>query len=127
MTSNIYAIIWTTTPWTLPANQAISFSSKLQYALIRLNQFDGYYIIAENLISELKAAMSVENIETILTFNGTELINSLYSHPLGVENDLPFLDGTHVSGDKGTGLVHTAPAHGFDDYLIGIANDIPMV
>lgn len=123
----MYAIIWTTTPWTLPSNQAISFNPELKYALIKLNGSNEYYIIAEELKSSLQTTLSeAATIETIICFDGNLLFECKYLHPLNSNNELPFLPAKHVLSDKGTGLVHTAPCHGFEDYLVAMENNIPL-
>lgn len=124
-TRPMYALIWTTTPWTLPANQAICFNANLQYSIISLENSDAYYIIADDLISALEETLSTP-IEKHHTFAGQLLDQCQYADPLETVHNLPFLSATHVQSDKGTGLVHTAPAHGFDDYLISLKHKITM-
>lgn len=125
--SPLYALIWTTTPWTLPANQAICFNPSLQYSIIRLDNHDDHYIIADDLIAELQKSLELSSpIEKRFTFSGEELEQCQYTHPVANEHDLPFLPAKYVLSDKGTGLVHTAPAHGFDDYLTSLKHKIPL-
>lgn len=126
-TQPLYAIIWTTTPWTLPANQAICYNPSLQYSIIRLANRDDHYIIADDLITELEKSLEVSSpIEKLFTFDGGALEQCQYTHPLDTEQNMPFLPAKYVLSDKGTGLVHTAPAHGFDDYLTSLKHKIPM-
>lgn len=126
-TKPLYALIWSTTPWTLPANQAICFNPSIQYAIIRLNKSDHHYIIAADLITELEKSLKLSSpIETVFAFAGDALEQCQYAHPLSDEQDLPFLPADYVVADKGTGLVHTAPAHGRDDYLTSLKHKIPM-
>lgn len=124
---DLYALIWTTTPWTLPANQAICFNVNIQYSLIRLNDQPDYYIIATELIPKLKETLESFDIEDVASLQSTDLNECTYIHPIDRTTELPFLNGAHVTSDVGTGLVHTAPSHGFDDYLICLAANIPIV
>lgn len=120
-----FALIWTTTPWTLPANQAISFNSTLKYVLISLGNDQESYIVAESVLADLQRSMKSREISVTgdVTCNLSQLN---YTHPLDSTQSLPFIDGAHVSSSKGTGLVHTAPSHGFDDFLVCLKNNIPV-
>lgn len=124
---DLYALIWTTTPWTLPANQAICFNSSLQYSVVRLNDETEYYIVGSDLIPKLKESLESIDLEEVTRVNATDLTNCTYLHPIDKTTDLPFLKAGHVTADTGTGLVHTAPSHGFDDYLICLNEKIPIV
>lgn len=119
---SVYALIWTTTPWTLPANQAVCFNSELTYALVKLSGTDGQYIVASSLVHELTG-----EVQVLTEFAGTELAGCTYEHPIDSDSVLPFLSGKHVQSTKGTGLVHTAPAHGPDDFLVALEHKIPIV
>lgn len=124
---NLFALIWTTTPWTLPANQAICFNETLEYSLIQLNDKPEYYIIGTDLIPKLKQTLDTIDIEEVTTVQPTDLHECTYVHPIDRNTELPFLIGSHVTSDVGTGLVHTAPSHGFDDYLVCLAANISIV
>lgn len=125
---DLYALIWTTTPWTLPANQAISFNANIQYSVIRLNDEPNYYIIGTELIPVLREKLESFDIEVVASLqNSADLNECTYLHPIDRTTELPFLSGGHVTSDVGTGLVHTAPSHGFDDYLVCLAANIPIV
>lgn len=124
---DLYALIWTTTPWTLPANQAICFNANIEYSLIRLNDEPNYYIIGTDLIPKLKETLETFDIEHVTTVQSADLKECTYHHPIDRATELPFLIGDHVTSDVGTGLVHTAPSHGFDDYLVCIDAKIPIV
>ena len=119
-------VIWTTTPWTIPGNRAISFSSKISYGLYEVQQApDGNwakkgerYILADKLADAVMAAAKVEAFARIADADPNGLV---CDHPLaamGYAFDVPLLDGNHVTDDTGTGFVHTAPGHGADDYNI---------
>ncbi|KRB01558.1 isoleucine--tRNA ligase [Devosia sp. Root685] len=124
-------VIWTTTPWTIPANRAISFSSKIAYSLYRVTAApDGnwavvgdQYILADNLAEDVMKKAKVEAYEKVFPVSAEMLAGALTEHPLrghadGYNFDVPLLDGEHVTDDAGTGFVHTAPGHGLDDFGI---------
>jgi isoleucyl-tRNA synthetase len=112
---NFYALIWTTTPWTIPANLAISANPSLSYSLVAASE--KYYIVATDLVSNLAATFEQELVVKA-TFPGEVLEHTIAQHPL-FDRQSPILLGTHVTAESGTGLVHTAPGHGQDDYAIG--------
>lgn len=124
---DLYALIWTTTPWTLPANQATCFNPNFQYTIVRLNDLPEYYIVGADIIPKLKESLESIEFEEVASFSGTDLENCTYLHPIDKETELPFISGSHVTADVGTGLVHTAPSHGFDDYLVCLDAKIPIV
>ncbi|RKD75438.1 isoleucyl-tRNA synthetase [Sinobaca qinghaiensis] len=109
-------LIWTTTPWTIPANLAIAVHPELTYVSVRHN--DKKYIVAEGLLEQLKTELEWEEAETLRTFKGEELEHVMTSHPIYGRDSLVIL-GDHVTLDAGTGCVHTAPGHGEDDYVVG--------
>ncbi len=112
---NLYALIWTTTPWTIPANLAISANPALSYSLVAAGE--KYYIVATDLVSNLAATFEQE-LAIVATFPGEVLEHTIAQHPL-FDRQSPILLGAHVTAESGTGLVHTAPGHGQDDYAIG--------
>ncbi len=126
-------VIWTTTPWTLPGNRAISFSSKIAYGLYEVTaapegnwaKTGDRYILADKLAADVFKAAKVEAYEKRATVSAFELRHLLCDHPLAHLRyvfDVPLLDGDHVTDDTGTGFVHTAPGHGRDDFDIWMAN-----
>ncbi|UXZ05246.1 isoleucine--tRNA ligase [Moraxella nasicaprae] len=119
----LQAVIWTTTPWTLPANQAISVHSELDYVIVKSEK--GYFIIAESLKDDFAKNTHLENYELIATIKGNEFTALNAQHPLIAERQVPIITGEHVTADSGTGLVHTAPAHGVDDYNVGKLYNLP--
>lgn len=121
--SKIYALIWTTTPWTLPANQAICFNEGLKYNLVRI--VGDFYIVGADTIENLRKELDAE-IEIIKELDSTSLQNLDYHHPINHAEILPFINASHVQADKGTGLVHTAPSHGPDDFLVFLNKKIPL-
>lgn len=118
----VAAIIWTTTPWTLPANEAISVNPKLNYGLYELS--DKYVILATDL-AEINLLKYKQPIKLINNFKGKELEGLLFKHPF-LNKTVPIVCGDHVTTEAGTGLVHTAPAHGIDDYVVGSKYNLPV-
>jgi len=119
-------LIWTTTPWTIPANKAISVNAELDYVLVEMGEH-GRVIVAEGLLEACAKRYGVVSPSVLGSVKGVALERQTYTHPFdaaGVAK--PILCGDHVTLDAGTGLVHTAPAHGVDDYNIGVANNIPV-
>lgn len=115
---SIHAIIWTTTPWTLPANQAICAGNEIEYALVA-TECD-YIVVAKNLVEDaLKRYPFITEGKAVSTVKGSALENIKFEHPF-YNRQVPMILGEHATDDAGTGLVHTAPAHGMDDYLVGV-------
>jgi len=114
-----YAIIWTTTPWTLPANQAVSVHPEFDYDLIQTSK--GLLILAQGLAQATLARYGETDAKTIATCKGLALEHAKLQHPFD-NRQVPIVCGDHVTTDAGTGLVHTAAAHGNDDWLVMRAN-----
>ncbi|KAL0121316.1 hypothetical protein PUN28_006682 [Cardiocondyla obscurior] len=119
----LYALIWTTTPWSLLANQAIAFSNKIVYCVVEDNS-KNLYILAQECLTNIEQKLGP--LKLITTITGQELAETKYFHPI-TKQRLPFLHGHHVTTDVGTGLVHTAPAHGPEDFLIAIENNLSVL
>ncbi|WP_275789204.1 isoleucine--tRNA ligase [Pararhizobium gei] len=125
-------VIWTTTPWTIPGNRAISFSSRIEYGLYEVteavNEFGpqpGERLIFAKRLAEDCATKAKVKLSLISDVSGKELAAITCAHPLaalGYDFTVPLLDGDHVTDDAGTGFVHTAPSHGRDDFEIWMAN-----
>ena len=115
-------LIWTTTPWTLIANLAITVSPRFEYSLVKLG--DRVTIVASELIENVAAKAGVTP-EVLATAKGAALVGLRYSHGL-CDRTCPIISGDHVTLEDGTGLVHTAPGHGTDDYIVGLANDLEI-
>ena len=109
-------VIWTTTPWTIPANLGISVHPELEYVVVSAN--GSKYLVAEALLESVKKEFGWEDAEVVQKVKGSELENILASHPLYDRDSLVML-GEHVTTDAGTGCVHTAPGHGEDDFHVG--------
>ncbi|GHD60686.1 isoleucine--tRNA ligase [Jeongeupia chitinilytica] len=118
-----YAIIWTTTPWTLPANQAVCVHPELTYDLIATPR--GLLVLAADLAESALKRYGIEAAEVIAKAHGSRLNLLQLQHPF-LDRQVPVILGEHVTTDAGTGLVHTAPAHGLDDYLVGLHYHLPV-
>ena len=121
--ARVVAVIWTTTPWTLPANQAVSVHPELQYDLLKTPL--GYLVIASELVASCAARYGFDGgAELVSSCFGRALENLPLQHPFQ-ERIVPVICGEHVTLEAGTGLVHTAPAHGLDDYFVGLKYNLP--
>ncbi|MGB3620147.1 isoleucine--tRNA ligase [Ketobacter sp. MCCC 1A13808] len=114
-------VIWTTTPWTLPANQAVALSRDLEYSLVELDAGNGNEIIllASDLVETVCKRYGVESFVVLETTTGINLENTLLRHPF-IDRVVPVVMGDHVTTDAGTGAVHIAPDHGLDDFNVGL-------
>ncbi len=119
---SVSVLIWTTTPWTIPANLAISFNPKFEYVAIDTPQ--GVTIVAEGLLPQVSEALGWDRA-VIARFPGTKLQRVLFRHPF-LERDSLGLLGEHVTLEQGTGAVHTAPGHGQEDFVICQRYGIPV-
>ncbi|EGO8845599.1 isoleucine--tRNA ligase [Enterococcus faecalis] len=117
-------VIWTTTPWTLPANLGISVNPDFTYVEVKA---DGRkFVIAKDLLTTVKEAIGWEEVEVLREFSGEKLDRMTAQHPFYDRTSLVML-GDHVTLDAGTGLVHTAPGHGEDDYIVSRKYDLPVI
>ena len=144
-TDGPYVVIWTTTPWTIPANRAVSFSNKIVYNLYKVTEMEesdfepwsksgDLLIVADELWENVRKAGLIKNFEVVREVKVEDLENMVLDHPLkkmkeedGSVNTVynfpvPLLEGSHVTADAGTGFVHTAPSHGEDDYVVWMSN-----
>src|ERR1700733_11337137 len=112
----VYTIIWTTTPWTLPASLAVAFHPDFEY--VALQQDGEVYIVAEALAAATKAACGLEGAHEIARFPGARMERVTFAHPF-LDRSILGVTATYVTTDQGTGAVHTAPAHGVDDFATG--------
>ena len=127
ISGDAFAVIWTTTPWTLPASQAISAGADVVYQLIDTPK--GKLVLAKDLAEAALQRYGFTDTAALAEADGSRLENLLLSHPF-LPRDIPMLNGEHVTTDAGTGLVHTAPSHGLEDYFVclkyGIKLDNPV-
>ncbi|MGA3048397.1 MAG: isoleucine--tRNA ligase [Terracidiphilus sp.] len=112
----VYTIIWTTTPWTLPASMAVAFNPDFEY--VALEAGDQVYIIAAELATDVVVAAELGETTELAQFKGAALDRSTFQHPFLTRDVLGVL-ATYVTADQGTGAVHTAPSHGVDDFYTG--------
>ncbi|WP_151717759.1 isoleucine--tRNA ligase [Gemmobacter serpentinus] len=134
-------VIWTTTPWTIPQNRAVSFGPEIAYGLYRVtavaegatSQVGETVLLADKLAEEVMKSGKVTGFEKVRVVSAEELRGLTLAHPYRglAENkewdyDVPMLPGDHVTDDAGTGFVHTAPSHGDDDYQMGLKFGLPM-
>ncbi|MDP2125918.1 MAG: isoleucine--tRNA ligase [Pseudohongiella sp.] len=124
LTLPMSVVIWTTTPWTLPANQAVCLNGTLEYALLRCTvseeRGEELLVIAADLQDEVIARYGVESVQRLGVARGAAFERALLKHPF-VNKQVPVLLGDHVTTDAGTGAVHTAPDHGMEDFVAGQA------
>jgi len=116
-------IIWTTTPWTLPANLAIAFHPDLDYVAVEVGP--KIYLVARGLLEATAQALGWSEPHVLLEVRGADLAGGRARHPW-LDRDSVFLFGEHVTLEQGTGCVHTAPGHGYEDYEIGLANGLDI-
>lgn len=115
--------IWTTTPWTLPANEGVSLNPELSYVLVEVN--DEALLIAEGLLVQTMQRYKVKKYREIAKAPGEKFLGVTLRHPF-YDKEVPVVLGEHVTVDSGTGAVHTAPAHGVDDYAMGLKYHLPL-
>lgn len=116
-------LIWTTTPWTLPANLAVAVHPKLEYSAVKTNK--GTLILASALLEQVVEECGLEDVETMVTFSGAQLEKLGARHPF-IDRPSPILLADYVTTESGTGCVHTAPGHGTEDYITGINNGLEV-
>ena len=114
---NTEFMIWTTTPWTIPANLAICVGPEIEYSLVK-NEEGRLFVVAKERVEALKDILGFKQLDIQQTVFGWELENATYIHPL-YDRVSPVILGDHVTTEDGTGLVHTAPGHGEDDFIVG--------
>ena len=130
-------VIWTTTPWTIPGNRAIAYGPEIDYALIEVGTTSEKsravpgerLVIAAPLVEATAKDAGIAQWKVLGTFKGSALRGTVARHPLrgrGYDFDVPLLPGEHVTVEQGTGLVHTAPGHGVEDFEIGRAHDLEV-
>ncbi len=113
----LFVVIWTTTPWTLPANLAVAFHPDIEYVSVQV--VDEVWILAKERVAEVMKGAAIEDYNILSTFSAVGLENRHCRHPF-MERDALFVLADYVTTDAGTGCVHTAPGHGTDDYLTGL-------
>jgi isoleucyl-tRNA synthetase len=119
--------IWTTTPWTLPANRAVAVHPQIDYSLVEFDLGDGgeRLFVATELVGAVMNTLGVTTWVIIAAAKGADLERMLLQHPF-YDRQVPVILGDHVTLDAGTGAVHTAPGHGLDDYVVGRRYDLEV-
>ena len=124
-------IIWTTTPWTIPANKALAYNKNFKYVIIEVEDENDYknkqIVVCEDLLKSVLENCKIKKFKKILGFHGEEFKGTICSHPFlkkGFEYDIPMLDAEFVTKEDGTGIVHCAPSHGPDDFNLCLKNNI---
>ena len=118
-------VIWTTTPWTMPANLGISLHPEFDYVAVRANG-DQHYVVAKELLEAFAKDCALEDYAVVATFKATAFERATARHPIFDNETSLVMLGEHVTLDQGTGCVHTAPGHGADDFIIGQAYGLPV-
>ncbi|MDJ0798410.1 MAG: isoleucine--tRNA ligase [Calothrix sp. MO_167.B12] len=128
--------IWTTTPWTIPGNLAVAVNPELNYAVVEVSRKGAeaqreeggfrYLIVAADLVESLAETLELE-LSVKATFKGQDLEHSTYKHPLFDRESPVVVGGDYITTESGTGLVHTAPGHGQEDYIVGQRYNLPIL
>ena len=120
-------VIWTTTPWTLPANQAVALNPELEYVVVQVEGDHGAerLIVAESLLKDVMIRYGFEDHKVLAYCQGSDLEGLNLCHPF-YNREVPIIVGDHVTTEAGTGAVHTAPGHGQDDYVVGSRYGLPI-
>lgn len=117
---NTYMVVWTTTPWTIPASEGITIDATFDYAIVQHDDDERKYVLAADLVNADAELFGWNDVKIVKTVKGAELENVLCQHPFYPERKLVTMLGDFVTTDAGTGLVHTAPGFGEDDFNIGV-------
>ncbi len=127
-------VIWTTTPWTIPANKALAYNESLDYLLIEVNDNGDFknkkIVIADALTDTVVKDTKIQSFKKLKSFKGKNLKGTICNHPflkLGYEYDIPMLEASFVTTEQGTGIVHCAPSHGPDDFNLCMNNGIKAI
>ena len=127
-------VIWTTTPWTIPANKALAFNSSIEYSVLEIEDLEFFkekkIVVAKNLIPSIVKECNINNYKELKNFKGSEFEGVICSHPfikMDFNYNVPMLDAQFVNLDQGTGIVHCAPSHGPDDFNLCLKNNIPSL
>jgi isoleucyl-tRNA synthetase len=131
--SDLGVAIWTTTPWTIPGNLAVAVNADLNYAVVEVSRPESeaqsnfkYLIVAADLVERLSSTLGVE-LTVKATFKGNDLEHTTYRHPLFDRESPIVVGGDYITTESGTGLVHTAPGHGQEDYIVGQRYGLPIL
>lgn len=123
--SSVNALIWTTQPWTIPANQAVCYMPNAKYSLVKCLNTEELYLLGAECIDSTAAILGTQ-FEILQTVNGSDLEGGVCTHPTIPGRQSRLLPANHVTMQKGTGLVHTAPAHGMEDYSVASQHELSV-
>ena len=121
-------IIWTTTPWTIPANKALAYNKDIDYSVLEISKKK--IIVAEKLVNSVIESCELKNFKVLKSFKGDLFKNTICSHPfkkLGYKFDVPMLEANFVTLEQGTGIVHCAPSHGPDDFNLCLKHGMKAI
>ena len=132
--NNCDIVIWTTTPWTIPANKALAYNESLDYLVIKILD-EGEYnnrriVVAEALLESIIKDCKIQNFKNLKKFKGKDFKGTICKHPffnIGYDLEIPMLEGRFVTTEQGTGIVHCAPSHGPDDFNLCLNNGIKAI
>lgn len=124
---NTYMVVWTTTPWTIPASEGITLDATFDYSVVQPKGEDRKFVVATELLADCAEKFGWEDVQTLKTVKGQELDRVLCQHPFYPERKLVTMMGDFVTLDAGTGLVHTAPGFGEDDFRVGKQYDLDIL
>ena len=130
-TPGVRALIWTTTPWTIPANTGLSVHPDFDYVVVGTSNH-GPLLVADGLLADVTSSCALENVTELLRLRGAELVGLRFQHPLHAldpifDRESPICPANYVTLDTGTGIVHTAPGHGPDDYITGMKHGLRVL
>ena len=130
-TPGVRVLIWTTTPWTIPANTGLSVHPDFDYVVVGTSNH-GPLLVADGLLADVTSSCALENVTELLRLRGAELVGLRFQHPLHAldpifDRESPICPANYVTLDTGTGIVHTAPGHGPDDYITGMKHGLRVL
>ena len=124
--TDTYIVVWTTTPFTVTASRGLTVGADIEYVLVKPAGEDRKFVVASELLNSLSEKFGWTDVEVLQSYRGEELNKIVTEHPWDKEVDELVILGDHVTTDSGTGIVHTAPGFGEDDYNVGIANGLEV-
>lgn len=124
--NDTYLVVWTTTPWTIPASEAVAVNPTFEYSVVKPSNDDRKFVVASSRLSEIAEKLGWESYDVLKTLKGQDMERMTTLHPY-LDRELLVGVADYVTDDTGTGLVHTAPGYGDDDYHFGKKYDLPIV
>ncbi len=121
---NVFAVIWTTTPWTIPGNLAVAFHPTLEYSVVRVGA--DHYLLLSDLVERTAQKLGWSDYDVVMRFDGITLEKAVFAHPIFGRDSIAVM-AEYVTTEDGTGVVHTAPGHGRDDFMTGAKYGLPVL